>query len=152
MILYPCEQTEFDFTQVLFGFRCFKVTASVAVQNTPWAITDLLPLLLAIPFIFTTIVHVLYRKRKMSRRLMKKQTWKRTRKMFLQLLPIAFIFLFFNMPLIIVGLLAISDSLYNTTPLFDTTCLSYGLPIFIPFAVMSRNVEIRNRLLTSLRL
>ncbi len=83
---------------------------------------------------------------------MRQETWMRTRKMFLQLLPIVFIFLVFNMPLITVGLLAISNPWYNTTPYFYVNSLSYGLSLFMPFAVLSRQTVIRKRLSTLLRL
>jgi hypothetical protein len=123
--LYPCAKTQFDFTQTVCGFPCYKTVGSVIVQNTDWTLADLLPVFLAILFIFILISHVLYQKHKISRRLMRQETWMRTRKMFLQLLPIVFIFLVFNMPLITVGLLAISNPWYNTTPYFYVWSLSY---------------------------
>jgi hypothetical protein len=72
--------------------------------------------------------------------------------MFLQLLPITFIFLLFNMPLIIVGLLAISNPWYDTTPYFYANYLTYCLSLFMPFAVLSKQTAIKKRLFTLLRL
>jgi hypothetical protein len=151
--LYPCTQTQFDLTQAVCGFPCYKTVGSVTVQNTDWTLADLLPVFLTILVISILIIHVLYQKHKISRHLMRQETWKRTRKMFLQLLPITFIFLVFNMPLIIVGLLAISNPWYNTTPYFYVNSLSYCLSLFMPFAVLSRQITIRKRLsnLLSLR-
>ncbi len=150
--LYPCAQTDFDFTQTLCGFPCYKSAGSVTIQNIDWAVADLLPVFLTILFIFILISHVLYQRHKVSRRLMHQQTWKRTRKMFSQLLPITFIFLIFNMPLIIVGLLSISHQWYNMTLYCYADFLSYCLPLFMPFAVLSRQTVIQKRLATLLRL
>ena len=36
IVLYPCTQTQFDFTQIVFGFPCYKTVGSVIVQNTDW--------------------------------------------------------------------------------------------------------------------
>ena len=144
--LYPCTQNQFVFTQMLCGFPCYKVVGSPILLNTDWAIADLLPVFLTILFIVILILHFLYQKYKMSRYLMRQESWKRTRKMFLQLLPILFLFLIFNMPLIIVGLLAISHPWFNTIPYFYANSLSYCLPLFIPFAILSKQTEIRKRL------
>jgi hypothetical protein len=150
--LYPCAQTQFDFTQSVCGFPCYKAVGSVMVQNTDWALADLLPVFLTICFVFILIYHVLYQKQKISKHLMQQDTWKRTRKMFLQLLPITFVFLLFNMPLIIVGLLAISNPWYDTTPYFYGNYLTYCMPLTIPFAVLFKQETIRKRLFTLLRL
>jgi len=150
--LYPCAKTQFDFTQMVCGFPCYKNVGSVMILNTDWALADLLPVFLTILFILILISHVLYQRHKISRRLVRQDTWKRTRKMFFQLVPIAFIFLVFNMPLIIVGLLAISNPWYNTTPYFYVNSLSYGLSLCMPFAVLSKQTAIQRRLSTLLRL
>ncbi len=150
--LYPCAQTQFDYTQTVCGFPCYKTVGSVMVQNTDWALADLLPVFLTICFIFMLISHVLYQKQKINKHLVQRDTWKRTRKMFLQLLPITFIFLLFNMPLIIVGLLAISNPWYDTTPYFYANYLTYCLSLFMPFAVLSKQTAIKKRLFTLLRL
>jgi hypothetical protein len=152
VVLYPCAQTHFDFTQILCGFPCYKNVGSETIQNIDWALADLLPVFLTILFIFILISHVLYQRHKVSRRLMQQQTWKRTHKMFLQLLPITFIFLIFSMPLIIVGLLSISNQWYNEMLYFYADFLSYCLSLFMPFAVLSRQMVIRKRLSILLRL
>jgi hypothetical protein len=149
--LYPCAKTQFDFTQMVCGFPCYKVVGSVTVLNSDWATADLLPVFLTILFILILILHVLYQKHKITRHLVRQDAWKRTRKMFLQLVPIALIFLIFNMPLIIVGLLAISDPWYNTTPYFYVNSLSYCLSLFMPFAVLSKQATIRKQLFNLLR-
>lgn len=97
------------------------------------------------------MAHVLYQKHKITRHLMRRDTWKRTRKMFLQLLPIILIFLVFNIPLISVGLLAISDPWYNTIPYFYANSLSFCLALFMPFAILSRQTIIKRRLFIFLR-
>jgi hypothetical protein len=150
--LYPCAQTQFDFTQIACGFSCYQTVGSVTIQNIDWALSGLLPVFLTIFFIFILISHVLYQRHKIGRHLMQQQTWKRTRKMFLQLLPITFIFSIFNVPLIIIGLLAVSNPWYNTTPYYYVDCLWYCLSLFMPFAVLSRQTVIRKRLSTLLRL
>ena len=150
--LYPCAQTQFDFTQSTCGFPCYQTFGTVIIQNLDWTLCVLLPMFLTILFNFLLILQVLYQKHKINRHLMQQGTWKRTRRMFLQLLPITFIFLVFNMPLIIVGLLAISNPWYNTTPYFYVNSLSYCLALFMPFAALSRQREIRKRLSTLMRL
>jgi hypothetical protein len=149
---YPCPQTQFDLTQIICGTPCYIIEGSVTIRNTDWILAALLPVFLTILFVFILILHVLYQKNKISRRLMQRGTWKRTRKMFLQLLPITFIFLAFNMPLIIVGLLAISNPWYDTTPYFYVSPLVYCLSVFMPFAVLSKQTVIRQRFFTLLRL
>lgn len=101
-----------------------------------WSLADVLPVFLTILFIVMLILHVLYQRRKISKHLIQRETWKRTRKMFLQLLPIALIFLAFNMLLSIVGLLAISYPWFNTVPYFYANSLSYCLPMCMPFAAL----------------
>jgi hypothetical protein len=56
------------------GFPCYKAVGSVMFQNTDWALADLLPLFLAILFIFTLISHVPYQRHKISRRLVRNRT------------------------------------------------------------------------------
>ena len=149
--LYPCEQTQFDLTQIVCGFPCYKIVGSPAIINMDWSLADLLPVFLTILFIVMLILHVLYQRRKISKHLIQRETWKRTRKMFLQLLPIALIFLVFNMPLIIVGLLAISYPWFNTVPYFYANSLSYCLPMCMPFAVLSAQKTMRMQLFAWLR-
>jgi hypothetical protein len=150
--LYPCAQTQFDFTQIVCSFPCYQTVGSVTIQNIDWTLSGLLPVFLTILFIFILISHVLYQRHKIGRCLTQRRTWKRTRKMFSQLLPITFIFSICNVPLIIVGLLAVSNPWYNTTPYFYADFLSYCLSLFMPFAVLSRQTVIRKRLSTLLRL
>lgn len=151
MVLYPCAQTQFDPTQILCGFPCYKTVGSVTIQNMDWTLADLLPLFLAVLFIVILILHVLYQRYKISKHLMQPNAWRRTRRMFLQLLPVVVIFLVFNMPLIIVGLLAISDPWYNTTPYFYVNSLSYCLALCMPFAVLSKQKTMRRQLSVWLR-
>ena len=148
---YPCEQTQFDYTQVLCGFPCYETSATPALRNFDWIAAGLLPVFLAVFFTLILILHVLYQKHKISRHLTQQQTWKRTRKMFLQLLPITSMFLLFIMPLIIVGLLSISNPWYGTTPYFYVVMLSYCWPLCVPFGVLSKQPVIRKRLFTLFR-
>lgn len=150
--LYPCDKSQFDYTQTVCGFPCYKIVATPTIITIDWTIADLLPVFLTILFILILICHVLYQRHKINKHLIQRETWKRTRKMFFQLVPIAFIFLIFNMPLIIVGLLAISNPWYNTIPYFYVNSLSYCLSLTMPFAVLSKQTQIRNRLSTFLRL
>ena len=150
--LYPCIQSQFDFTQLFCGYPCYKIASSPTVVMMDWFIANLLPVALTLFFILLLISHVLYQRQKISRHLIQQQTWHRTRKMFHQLLPIAFIFLVFNMPLIVVGMLATSDSWLYTTPYFYANSLSYCQSLFMPFAILSRQNTIRKQLANWLRL
>jgi hypothetical protein len=150
--LYPCDKSQFDFTQTVCGFPCYKVVGSVTILNTDWTVADLLPVFLTIFFILILIFHVIYQRHKIGKHLIQPKTWKRTRKMFLQLVPIALIFLIFNMPLIIVGLLAISNPWYNTIPYFYVNSLSYCLSLFMPFAILSKQTIIQKRISNIIRL
>lgn len=145
--LYPCVQTQFDYTQIACDLSCYQIDGSALLLNLDWVIAILLPIFLTLFFTLILILHVLYQRYKISHHLNQQNTWKRTRKMFLQLLPITFVFLLANMPLVIVGLLSVSDPWYNTTPYFYVNCISYCLPLIIPFAVLSKQKVIRYRLL-----
>ena len=144
---YPCVQPEsLDFTQIYCGVPCYQVKANEILLNFDWILYALLPVFLTILFTFILISHVIYQKHKISRHLINQETWKRTRKMFLQLLPITLIFSVFNMPLIIIGLLSISGTWYAITPYFYASCLSYCWPICMPFAIISKQKTIQKRL------
>ena len=132
---------------MICGLPCYKFTSSIVLLMIDWVLADLLPVFLTILFIFLLISHVLCQRQKISRHLIQQQTWQHTRKMFLQLLPLAFTFLVFNMPLIIVGILATFDAWFYTTPYFLTYSLSYCQSLCMPFAVLSRQSVIKNRLI-----
>lgn len=151
VVFYPCTQM-FDFTSVTCGVSCYQIFGSVLILNTHWIVFSLLPSFSTVLFTFILISHVLYQRHKINKRLIQQDTWKRTRKMFLQLLPVTFVFLLFNMPMIIVGILAISDQWYYTTPYFYANFLTYGWPLFLPFAILSNQNIIQKRILILLRL
>ncbi|CAF1424001.1 unnamed protein product [Adineta steineri] len=146
ILIYPCAQTDFDYTQITCDGSCYQAVDDPVTQNTDWFLADLLPTFLVIFFILVLILHVLYQRHKISRHSTQRNIWKRTRKMFLQLVPIAFIFLAFNMPLIMVGMLSITDPWYDTTPYYYANSFSYLLPLLMPFAVLSKQKEILKRL------
>ena len=146
VVLYPCAQTQFDYSQIACGLSCYQGVDSSALLNFDWTLSALLPVLITILFTFILILHVLYQKHKISRHLTQPNTWKRTRKLFLQLLPITFIFALTNMPLFIVGLLSVSDPWSGTTPYFYVNCFSYFLPLITPFAILSKQRVIQNQL------
>ncbi|CAF1254125.1 unnamed protein product [Adineta steineri] len=145
-LIYPCAQTSFDYTQITCGGSCYEFVDDPVIQNIDWIIAVLLPTFLVIFFILILILHVLYQRHKISRVSTQRNTWKRTHKMFLQLVPIGFIFLAFNMPLIIVGMLGITNSWYYTTFYSYTNSFWYCLPLLMPFAILSRQKEILERL------
>ena len=145
--MYPCTEIQFEFTTILCGAPCYQNEASKILLNFDWIISGLVPVFLTVLFTLLLILHVLYQRHKIRRHLAQLQTWKRTRKMFLQLLPITSIFLFFTMPVIIVGLLALSDPWYSTTLYFYINFLTYFLPLFAPFAILSKQKVIQRRLL-----
>lgn len=145
---YPCVQLEsLDFTQIFCGVACYQIEANEIFLNFDWILNALLPVFLTIMFTFLLTSHVIYQKHKIRRHLANQEIWKRTRKMFLQLLPITLLFLVFNMPQIIIGLLSISDTWYAITPYFYASCLAYCLPICMPFAILSKQKTIQKRLL-----
>lgn len=148
---YPCEQTQFDYTQIICSSSCYQTVAGNAFLNFDWIISGLLPVFLTVLFTFMLILHVVYQKYKIRSHLIRQETWRRTRKMFLQLLPITLAFLVFIMPLITVGLMAVSDPWYETIPYFYVNCLSYCLPQSIPFAILWKQKLIRRKLLLLLR-
>ena len=152
VVLYPCQQVYFEFTVMSCNLPCFLIDGSLALQNGNMIILNLVPSFLAVLFTILLISHVLYQKRKISKRLIQRDTWKRTRKMFLQLLPVTFAFLAFNQPLIIVVLLGIVDPWFFTTPYFYANNLTYCWSILMPFAILSRQPAIKKRLFTILRL
>jgi hypothetical protein len=152
VVFYPCEQTEFDFTQIDCSLPCYLIVGSVALQNGNLILLDLVPSFLTVLFTIILISHVLYQKRKASKRLMQQDTWRRTRKMFLQLLPVTFAFLLCNLPLIIVVLIAIGNPWFFTAPYFYANNLTYCWPLLMPFAILSKQTAMKKRLFDLLRL
>lgn len=144
--LYPCTHTKFDYTSILCGFPCYETEASAAFLTFNWIVLGLLPTFLTVVFTSVLIVHVLYQRQKISRHWTQRETWKRTRKIFIQLLPITSIFLVFVMPATIVGLLAVSNPWYGTTPYLYTVYLAYGLPLTMPFAVLFNQKVVQRQL------
>lgn len=151
VVFYPCVQTQFAYTEMLCGFSCYEVHASDGLLNFDWVISGLLPVFLTGFFTLVLILHVLYQKHKIGRHLATRNTWRRTRKMFLQLLPVTLIFFLFAMPINIVGLLAVVDPWYNTTPYFYVNSLSLCLPLSIPFAILSKQKLVQRKLLVLFR-
>lgn len=146
IVFFPCDPTIFDLTAVVCGNPCYTYDASPVLLNVDWALAALVPLFLSVFFILLLICHVLYQKHKINRRLLRRETWKRTRKMFFQLLPIVVIFLIFNMPLIIVGLLSTWNPWFNTTPYFYVNSLSYCLSLCMPLVIFSKQKPIQKQL------
>ena len=146
IVFYPCTYTQFDYTQILCGFLCYEAEASATLLNFNWIVVILLPAFWTVLFTLILITHVLCQRQKISRCLTQRETWKRTRKMFVQLLPITSIFLLFIMPVTIVGLLAISNPWYGTTPYLYTVYLTYGLPLTTPFAVLIKEKVVQKQL------
>jgi H+/gluconate symporter-like permease len=131
---------------------CFLVVGSLALKNGNMILLDLIPSFLTVLFTIILITHVLYKKRKNSKHLMQQDTWKRTRKMFLQLLPVTFAFLLCNLPLIIVVLIAIANPWFFTTPYFYANNLTYCWSLLMPFAILSKQTAMKKRLFNFLRL
>ena len=152
LVLFPCTNVQFDFTQFLCSTPCYAIEASAILRNFDWTIAGLLPVFLTIFFTLILILHLIYQRHKISRCLVQRKTWKRTRKMFLQLLQITFTFLSFTLPLITVGLLAIFDPWYSTIPYFYVSFLYYCLPLLVPFAVLSKQKVIQQRLFILFRI
>lgn len=150
VVLYPCSQYQFDYTQILCGLPCYIHEGSAVLRNLDWILAGILPVFLTVLFTLALILHVLYQKQKIGRHLMHRDTLKRTRKMFLQLLPIMATLLLFGTPVIIVGLIGIANPWYGTIPYSYASILFYFLPLFIPFAIFSKQKLIRRRLLTCL--
>lgn len=144
--LYPCAQTDFDFTQMFCNTPCYPSAGGAFLLNFDWIISSLLPVFLTILFTLMLILHVVYQRHKIKRHLLQRRTWKRTRKMFLQLVPITLIFLLFIMPLIILGLLSASDPWYGEEPYFYANTFSYCLPLLAPFAILSKQRTMYKRI------
>lgn len=152
VVFYPCEQIYFDFTMMDCNLPCFLMDGSLALQNGNMILLDLLPSFLTVLFTSILISHVIYQKRKINKHLMRQDTWKRTRKMFLQLLPVTFAFLLCNLPLIIVVLLAVVNPWFFTTPYFYANNLTYCWSLLMPFAILSKQSAMKKRLFNLLRL
>ncbi|UJR12517.1 hypothetical protein I4U23_016692 [Adineta vaga] len=143
IFIYPCEQNNFDYLQIACSVSCYETVGDTIIQNLDWILANLLPTFLVMFFIFLIIFRVIYQKYKISRNLMQRRIWKRTRKMFLQLLPIGFLFLLFNIPLITTGMLGVSDPWFYTSPYYYTNLLSYFLPLLFPFAILIKQEQIQ---------
>ena len=148
VIFYPCTQAQFDLTQILCGFPCYINEASDILLNFDWIIAALLPVFLTIFFTLILILHVVYQRHKIARHLIGQETWKRTRKMFVQLLPITLTFSLFTMPVTIVGLMGVSNPWYSAIPYPYVSLLSYFLPLFAPFVILFQQKAIQGQLRT----
>jgi hypothetical protein len=155
VVFYPCEQTQFDYTQTDCGGSCYLYVGSSSLLNADAVISALLPMFLDMLTNIILIFHVIYQKEKMRKNrtnVVLRQTWKRTRKMFLQLVPIMLIFLLFETPYAFNNLLGATTQWSNTMVTFYTGYQAYCLEIFMPFVVLSRQQEIRKHLLIKLRI
>ncbi|UJR12215.1 hypothetical protein I4U23_016392 [Adineta vaga] len=152
ILIYPCEQNSFDYTQMTCEASCYEIVGDTIIENIDWILANLLPIFLVILFILIIIIRVVYQKYKISRNLMQRRIWKRTRKMFLQLLPIGFLFLLFNIPVITVGMLGIYDPWFNTIPYYYANLFEYFLPLLMPFAILSKQKQIQKQFVKLLKL
>ncbi|UJR12127.1 hypothetical protein I4U23_016304 [Adineta vaga] len=152
VFLYPCEQNSFVYTENICSASCYETVDDAMIQNIDWVLANLIPAFLVIFFLCIIVLHVIYHKYKISRHAIRRGIWKRTRKLFLQLFPIAFIFLTFNIPVITVGMLGVNYPWFNEIPYYYTNLLYYFLPMFMSFAILSKHKKIRNQFIILFKL
>ena len=150
ILLYPCQQTQLDYSQLVCGGSCYQFSENSFLLMIDWTLSSLLPIFLVMLFNLILILHVLHQKRKMTKNLGSMQlrkTWRRTRKMFAQLLPIALIFLLFQLPYVVVNVVGSTQESFISSASFYTNYLPYCLEIFMPFAVLMNQKKIKDHLL-----
>ena len=128
IFFYPCEQ-HFDNTQLWCGGSCYSYYAVSGSIN--WITTCFIPILLTLIFNVLLLLRMVHQKFKMQRH----RSWRKTRKLTIQLVWVSFLFLTIYLPYIIFALIRLwIDPSFLSIP--SMTYLAYTLylvPLLMPF-------------------
>lgn len=109
-VLFPCQNTEaYDPIRKSCNYPCFYQEASPQLLSSALIIGYTLPVFITIVFDLLLIAHVVYQKQHMlkmlqlnstnaNKRQQMQETWKRTKKLFIQFLPLTILFALTDMP------------------------------------------------------
>ncbi|CAF0711958.1 unnamed protein product [Adineta steineri] len=103
IILYPCDGTQYDYTNNLCGFSNCYLIFNKFLGTFDWAFNNGLPMVINALANIMLIVRVVQQKRRQQRPV----TWKQQRRMTVQLFCISSLYLFIWSPSLIVGLVQI---------------------------------------------
>jgi len=137
-LTHPCSENSFDGTQFLCGGPCFS--SSIITVTADWILIVLLPALLIIVFNLLLFGRVALQKcqhrHSFERRVL---TWRKTRKVLVQLLGIILTFLITQVPLVILSLVQLfgpADFLIGISYIW-LYYMPYLIYIVTPFAYIA---------------
>jgi hypothetical protein len=111
VVLYPCDGTQWDYTSNACGFDNCYLVYNKAVGTFDWAVDNGSPIFIISIANIALIVRVVRQKRRQGR-----VSWRKQRRMTLQLLSISCLYFFAWFPNLFIGLV---QQLFNPTFLFD---------------------------------
>jgi hypothetical protein len=103
ILLYPCDGTQWDYTNNLCGFADCYLLFNKVLGTFDWSVNNGLPMVIDVLANITLIIRVIRQKRRQQRPV----TWKQQRRMTLQLLCISSLYLAAWSPSLIVGVVQI---------------------------------------------
>ncbi|CAF0861552.1 unnamed protein product [Rotaria sp. Silwood1] len=148
IFFYPCDQI-FDYQQVLCGSPCFKRTTFL-LNAYDMFIHSVLPCIIIVAFSFALLIRVVRHKRRIQG-----QTFSRRkqRRMVVQLLSIACLYIIMNAPpFIVIGIqVFLSKTFAATERNLYLFYLYYFLTLFLPFVCLGSVRHLRSKIVSLLR-
>lgn len=149
VLLYPCERHPLSFDQMLCGSACFK-HESFALDWFDMLGHSVMPCAAIIAFSLGLLIRVIREKRRIQQRLF---SWRRQRRMVVQLLSIASLYIIMNVPLFIIIL--IRKCCLTTFAVTEYKLyffyLYFFLILFLPFVCLGSLGGFRKKLIVLLR-
>jgi hypothetical protein len=142
VLIYPCVNT-FDFTLFLCNSACYQ--SNVLIGTIDWIGSVLLPVFIVIFFNVSLLTRTVLLKRRLHLPL----TWRRTRKMIIQLLTVVFMFLCTQIPLTIFAIirLAFNPNFLNSVLTLWYYFTPYLIFLMTPFAYLITTKEVSKHLI-----
>ncbi|CAF0860664.1 unnamed protein product [Adineta ricciae] len=138
---YPCQQ-QFDYSQLWCSGACYGYQG--LISSIDWIISSLMPVLIIVITNVVLILSVGHQKYRMQRA----RTWRTTRKLVIQLLPISFVYLIIYVP---VNVFALIRLWFDPSFLLDFymnifAYFNYFGPLLMPFVCLMSMPEITAQL------
>nr|ACD54651.1 seven transmembrane helix receptor-like protein [Adineta vaga] len=131
IFFYPCTNTFYP-TFLFCGWCCYAYNDQLVFFN--WMMFGVIPTCLISLFCVWLIIRVIAHKRRVQQRI----NWRQHRRMTIQLLSISSLYIFFDAPTIIIGLVRLGLPTFgNEIQILYLFYIVYLLPILVPFVCLS---------------
>jgi hypothetical protein len=131
VFLYPCTNTFYQ-SFLFCGFCCYAYNDQLVFFN--WLLLGVIPPCCITLFSVCLIIRVVVQKRRVHQRI----HWRQHRRMVIQLLSISCLYIFFDDPTVVIGLIKLNQPTFgNEVQMLYLYYIAYLLPALVPFVCLN---------------